>query len=294
MLTAIILTFNEEHHLERCLSSLGGICDKIIIVDSGSTDSTKEIAFKFGAKFVYNKWRNYASQFEYGMDLARSMGVTWCLRIDADEYIDDCCLLGLDQSIHCDSNINGFFVNRSMCFLRRRVKFGAMFPRRMLRVFNVNKATIEPTWMDEHILIEGSASFVDMSIIDDNMNPLTWWKEKHIDYAKREVIDIYEKKLRLDKFSQNKISFERSMKDGVYLKLPLFLRAFIYFLYRYIIFAGFLDGRIDRNFHFWQGLWYRCLVDWFMIKVKVKVLLGQTLEEALECVTGRNVDFSQE
>lgn len=293
MLTAIILTFNEERHLERCLSSLNGICDKIIIVDSGSTDSTKDIGLKFGATFIYNKWRNYASQFEYGMNLARSMGGSWCLRIDADEYIDDCCFSTLKQSIQSDSIHNGFFINRSMYFLRRPVKFGAMFPRRMLRIFNVNKAKIEPTWMDEHILVEGSVSFIDISIIDDNVNTLSWWKEKHIDYAKREVIDIYDKRLSVDKSPQTQISFERSVKDRIYLKLPLFLRAFIYFLYRYVVFAGFLDGRIDRNFHFWQGLWYRCVVDLFLFKIKAKVLLGQSLVEALESVTGRKIDFTQ-
>lgn len=293
LLTAIILTYNEEQHLERCIKSVKDICDRIIVVDSGSIDSTEAICIKLGALFFYNKWVNYASQFNFGMHLARSMGATWCLRIDADEYVADFCPHEIRKSLGCKAGYNGFYVDRSMYFLRRSVKYGAMFPRKMLRIFNVNKATIESSWMDEHIIVDGPVRSIDMSIIDDNFNSLAWWKNKHIDYAKREVIDVYKKKLMNSKLMEANISFERSVKDRIYLRLPLLIRPFVYFFYRYILFGGFLDGPISRNFHFWQGLWYRIIVDCFILKVKYEILMGASLPKALIKVTGKQIDFTK-
>ena len=67
-LTAIILTYNEEIHLERCLKSLKDICKDIVIVDSFSNDKTEEIAKEYGARFYQNKWINYATQFNWDID----------------------------------------------------------------------------------------------------------------------------------------------------------------------------------------------------------------------------------
>ena len=66
-IAAIILTKNEEKHIARCIRSLEGVCDEIFVIDSFSTDRTCEIAEALGAKVYRNPWKNYATQFNYGV-----------------------------------------------------------------------------------------------------------------------------------------------------------------------------------------------------------------------------------
>ena len=87
-LTAIVLTYNESMHLNRCLSSLQKVCSEIVVVDSFSTDATQEIAERYGARFYENKWVNYAAQFNWGIENP-AITTDWVIRVDADEYLSD-------------------------------------------------------------------------------------------------------------------------------------------------------------------------------------------------------------
>jgi hypothetical protein len=122
--------------------------------------------------------------------------------------------------------------------------------------------------MDEHIIVEGEVVDFAGEIIDDNLNALTWWSEKHNQYASREVIDL----LNLDYHfmpretvanlgKRQQVGWKRWIKENIYARSPIGLRALLYFLYRYIFRLGFLDGREGTAFHFLQGFWYRYLVD---------------------------------
>ncbi len=83
-LTAIILTYNEEMHLQRCLNSLKGVCSEIVVIDSYSTDSTKEIAIKNSARFYQNKFSNHANQLNWGIKYGE-IKTDWVKRVDANE-----------------------------------------------------------------------------------------------------------------------------------------------------------------------------------------------------------------
>ena len=85
-LTVSIITLNEEKNLVRTFNSVKSFADEIVIVDSGSTDKTEDIAKSFGAKFVYQKWLGYGPQRNKAIDLANS---EWVLNIDADEEISE-------------------------------------------------------------------------------------------------------------------------------------------------------------------------------------------------------------
>ena len=87
-LTVIILTHNEEMHIERCIKSLIPISNKIHVIDSNSADSTVEIAKNLGAKVFTNSWINYAKQFQWALDNT-NIKTKWVMRMDADEYITD-------------------------------------------------------------------------------------------------------------------------------------------------------------------------------------------------------------
>ena len=83
-ITAIILTNNEEKHIERCINSLRTIITKIVVIDSFSTDSTLQILKKYNIEFYQKEWLNYSSQLNWGIDKA-NINTEWVLRIDPDE-----------------------------------------------------------------------------------------------------------------------------------------------------------------------------------------------------------------
>lgn len=152
---------------------------------------------------------------------------------------------------------------------------GGVFPVRVLRLFRLGRGRFENRWMDEHILVEGETVGFDGEIVDDNLNSLTWWTEKHNAYASREVVDLLNLEYGFmahetvaDLRSGQQAGLKRWIKENVYTRLPGGGRAFLYFLYRYVVRLGFLDGREGTAFHFLQGFWYRYLVDMKLFEVK--------------------------
>ena len=89
---AIILTKNEDIHLNRVLGQLSRVMDNILIIDSGSTDQTSDIAKKYNCDFIFNKWKNHAAQFNYGINYLKNK-YNWIIRVDADEYFNEMDML---------------------------------------------------------------------------------------------------------------------------------------------------------------------------------------------------------
>ena len=124
--------------------------------------------------------------------------------------------------------------------------------------------------MDEHMILKsGNKIKFDCDIIDNNNKNLEWWTHKHNWYSNREVLD-YQQKVIVTSEKENEISAnvngeqaerKRFIKNNGYYKLPLFFRAHVYFIYRYYIRLGFLDGKEGKIYHFLQAYWYRFLVD---------------------------------
>src|SRR6267378_2340181 len=136
-LTAIVLTYNEERHIERCIASLRDLTACVVVVDSFSTDRTVEIASRLGALVVQNSWINYATQFNWALDNI-PIPTDWCFRIDADEYVTDVLRADIRRKLverTPSSAVTGFYVNRAIHFGGRRIRWGGCYPIRMLRVF---------------------------------------------------------------------------------------------------------------------------------------------------------------
>lgn len=189
-LTVLILTKNEERHIERALLSVSKIADRCVVVDSGSDDRTVELAKAAGADVITHGWINYASQFNWG--LGQLGGETdWILRLDADEVVTSELAEQIGTTLpKLDAGTRGIFVSRRMHFLGRPIRWGGVFPIRVLRLFRHGFGHCEDRWMDEHILVDGETKELSGEIIDDNQNSLTWWTEKHNSYASREVVDL--------------------------------------------------------------------------------------------------------
>jgi glycosyltransferase involved in cell wall biosynthesis len=270
-ISVVILTFNEKIHIERCVKSLLSAGVKVFLVDSGSKDGTVEIAESLGAQVFYNPWKNYADQFQWGLDNC-PIDTEWVMRMDADEYLEPDLIDEIRSGlVNVPSYISGLYIRRKYFFLGQWIKKGSVYPLNLLRIWRTGQGKIEARWMDEHIVLsgEGKTMFLNGHIVDDNLNNTRWYIDKHNKYADREMVDILGRKYGLfdqddsisEDASNNQARIKRFVKERIYNKLPVFVRPTFYFLYRYFLRLGFMDGTKGFAFHFMQGFWYRSLVD---------------------------------
>lgn len=291
-LSVIILTYNEELHISRCIKSLESVTGEIFVVDSFSTDNTVQIATSLGATVVQHTWKNYSDQFQWALENC-PIKTEWIMRLDADEYIDNVMSSCLNATLQdASDNTSGFICNLRNVFLGKIIKFGGYDPLKLLRIWRYKAGRIESRWMDEHITLDyGITSFVSGQILHNNLNNTHWWTAKHNNYANREMIDILVRKYNLfspdesvkntDNFSAK---FKRAVKENIYNNLPLFFRPTLYFFYRYFLFLGFLDGKAGFAYHFFQAYWYRCLVDVRVLEVEQLISKSDRSKESIKTV----------
>jgi len=270
IISLIILTSNEEEQIERCIKSAEDICDDIFIIDSYSTDNTKAIAEKLGAKVIQHQWPgNQAKQFNWGLENL-PLKTEWVLRLDADEYLLPELVNQIKEKLPVlGKDVSGIILKRRVYFMNRWIKHGGYYPTYLLRLWRFGSGKYEERWMDEHVKLDrGKTITFENDFIDDNLNNLTWWTNKHNHYATREAIDLLNIKYKFLKsdsieaeLSQQQDKRKRWFKEKLYTHIPLFFRPFLYFIYRYIFKLGFLDGIPGLIWHFLQGFWYRFLVD---------------------------------
>lgn len=268
--SVIVLTFNEEKHIARCIDSVRPFAHEIFIVDSHSTDRTVEIAQSLGAQVFTNPWVNYATQFNWALDHLPITG-DWIMRLDADEYVTEALAQEIKTRLpYTASTVSGVYVARRVYFMDKWIRHGGYYPIRLLRIWRRDIGRCEQRWMDEHICLtdSGDKVFFPGDVVDDNRNNITWWTAKHNGYATREMIDLLNIRYKFNKHdgidsgdTKQQEGRKRWIKEQIYSKLPLGLRALVYFLYRYILLGGFLDGYRGMIFHILQGFWYRFLVD---------------------------------
>ena len=141
------------------------------------------------------------------------------------------------------------------------------------KAFSLNELQITQRWMDEHIkLLSGNTIEYENDFVDHNLHNISWWISKHNGYAIREAIDMLDIEIGLSANDNSnglsKQAKNKRLKKTKYVKQPLFLRAFIYFIYRYIFKLGFIEGKEGFLWHFYQGWWYRTLVDTKILEIK--------------------------
>lgn len=269
-IAAVIIVFNEEIHIERCLLSLKDLVDEVHIIDSYSADKTTKIASKYGARIYQVDWENsYSKKYNWALENI-STKCDWIFRIDADEICSPELCLEIKEEFKKDrkKNLNSLKVKRVIKFLGKELFFGGMQPVYTLRLFKKNNGLCESKLMDEHIVVKNEVSInLKHKLIDDNKKGWEDWISKHNTYALKEAIDAIQRKekklkhqLDINSNDLDQVRKKRKHKER-YEKLPLFIRPIMYFLYRYILKGGFRDGFSGFSWHFLQGLWYRMLVD---------------------------------
>ncbi|WP_114109937.1 glycosyltransferase family 2 protein [Thalassospira xiamenensis] len=268
-IAVIILTYNEEIHIGRALESVASISHSLHVIDSGSTDTTCDIAKKMGAEVLYHPFKHQAAQFQWALEHITS-DASWVLRLDADEIIEADLSARIQSELpRLDDDVSGIIFDRKHIFLGRFIRHGGRYPLRLLRLFRRGKGRIEQRWMDEHILVEeGRTVHFSGGFADHNLNNLTFFTDKHNKYATREAVDVIIHRHSLtkpDKFLNaytpaTNVASKRYVKEKIYNRLPFWIGPISYFIYRYIWKLGFLDGREGLIYHLLQGFWYRFLV----------------------------------
>ncbi len=267
--SVIILTFNEERNIEACLESLLPLNAQIFIVDSGSTDKTLEICGKYTTHIYDHPFTNYGVQRNWALN---NLPITtnWVLNLDADHRVTpelaDELITTFKNPV--ESELNGFLVSRRTMFMGKWIKHGGHYPTYHAILFRKDFGQCEDKLYDQHFKVTGKTRLLKHDMIDIITDSLNTFISRHNHWATLEAKYHFDE-LNADeanegvvkaKFFGNPIERRRFIKKR-YESFPLFVRPVIYYLIRYFIRLGFLDGTEGLIFHFLQGFWFRFLVD---------------------------------
>lgn len=264
-LAVIILAFNEEENLPYALASVVGWAAEVWVVDSYSTDRTAALARDAGATVVSHAFAGYASQRNWAL---RSLPFQheWVLFLDADEAVTPELRAELPHVLRrSPREIAGYYVKRRFMFLGRWLRHGGYYPVWLLRLVRHRLARCEERGVDEHLLVDGVTARLQHDLLHEDHRSLTRWVERHVRYADLAATDHvrgpHGKGVPARWWSQHQPERSRWWHGRVYQRFPLGFRAMAYFLYRYVLQGGFLDGREGFVYQILQALWYRALID---------------------------------
>ena len=215
-ISAVIATLNEEKNLKRCLESIDFV-DEIIIVDSGSSDKTVEIAKKFTKKIFLNDFKGFSQIKQYGIEKAKS---DWVLIIDADEEVSDNLkqkLLEIDKK---GNNINGFYIKRETFFLGKKIKYCGWGKDYQLRFFKKNKGAFDGKIVHEALNVQGKIGYIDFPLYH---------------YSYPDVKSYFDK---MNRYT----TLQAKQKKGNFLLFKMIFSPFFKFFKMYFLRLGFLDG----------------------------------------------------
>lgn len=272
-LAVVILTFNEELNLEKCLRSVVPLQCPIYIIDSYSTDKTEEIAKKYNAIFIQNKFNTHTLQWKFALE-AINNSIDWVLGLDADQALSNELQIEIIELFKNKNELpfNGYYIQRNNYFLGKWIRYGGYQNRYLLKLFKRDKVYLdESELMDHHFYVSGNTTKLQNDLDENNLKEnLEFWKNKHHKYAELQAKEEYEKLLTNKGRLFGNQDERRLYLKSLWNRMPLFIRPLIYFIYRYIFLLGFLDGRIGSKFHYLQAYWYRRKVDENIYHLRVK------------------------
>jgi len=218
-LSVAIVSFNEEENIGRTLKSIADFADEIIVVDSNSTDKTREIAISYGAKVFLEDWKGYVNQKNSALEKCKG---DWILCLDCDEVVTEELKSEIIKAIDIPG-IDGFFINRRVVYLNKELKH-AWQPDLKLRLV---RRMAFPRWTgyDPHdsLIINGKTGRLKGILLHYPYKNIDHHFMKLINYARISASSYREMN---KKFKLYKLIFN-----------PIFA-----FLKQYLLKRGFLDG----------------------------------------------------
>lgn len=269
--TVIVTTRNEEVNIEKCLRSIHGFVDQIFVIDSESKDQTVPIARQY-ADEVYNLPYVHDAIipwiFQWGLDnlLIRD---EWVMILEADQELTPELKQEL-QTLFSQPSIpeNGFYIRRIQIFRGRRIRFGGYGSKYLLKLFRRSAGELDKQEQDTRVYVKGQVGKLKSPIVEENLKEaeILFYLQKHLRYAEAFAREEFRRRQEGIQWKLEPRLFgtpdQRTLwLKGLYYRLPLYVRPFVYFFYRYFLLLGFLDGKEGAIFHFLRAFWFRLVVD---------------------------------
>lgn len=268
-ISVIVLTFNEQANIDSCLKTIAQWAGEIIVVDSGSTDHTLELARKYTDKVYFHPFENYSRQRNWAQSNC-SLANEWVFHIDADERVTPDLAEGLRRIFSSDTlsgSVVGILVRRLIVFSGRPIIHGGLYPTYHCRVFRKHSGRCEMREYDQHFHVEGETIRLEADLLEMTASSFFSWTTRHNRWAQMEAKQLLAGSPQSSdgmvraKLGGSPIEQRRWWRSRVYERCPLFLRAFLYFSSRYFLRGGFRDGVPGLIYHVLQGFWFRFYVD---------------------------------
>ena len=270
-LAVIVTTRNEEANIERCLRSVHGFADQIFVLDSESTDRTIEIASRYAEvhTLAYDHSRIIPWIFQWGLDNL-PLRNDWVLILEADQAVTPelkaelAALLARPDDVSKD----GFYIRRRQIFRGKPLRFGGYGSKVILKLFRRSRSGLDPVEQDTRVYVRGPVGRLRAPLEEWNVkeDSIQFYLQKHLRYAEAFAREELERRRgtvawktapRLFGTPDERILWMKSR----YYRMPLYVRPFLYFLYRYFFLLGILDGKTGLVFHFLQAFWFRLVID---------------------------------
>ncbi|MCX5724491.1 MAG: glycosyltransferase family 2 protein [Nitrospirae bacterium] len=268
----IILTYNEEANLAQALDSVAGWAHELFILDSGSTDRTREIARRYGCHIAQHQFENYAKQRNYALDHL-PIRSEWILFLDADEWVPEALKEEISSLIATLPDANGFYLKRRLIWMGRWIRRG-YYPSWILRLFRQGTGRCEDRAVNEHLIVEGKTGQLRHDFMHEDRKGVTDWIAKHNGYATREAQELLNarsgpayREIDASLFG-SQAQRTRWLRYRIWNRMPPLIRPFCYFFYRYVLAGGFWDGQAAFTYHCLHALWYPMLIDLKYLELK--------------------------
>ena len=219
-ISAVIITFNEAHSIERTLKSLD-FCDEIVVADSGSTDATIAVCEKYKCRVFTRPFDGYGPYKQFAVSKASN---DWVLSVDTDEVVSGALKREIASLFSAgDPPAQGYYIPRTLVFLGRLLRFGGEYRKKHLRLFNRNAGAFTDEKVHEKVCVSGKTASLKNQILHYSYDSIRDYFEKFNKYTTAAAQSLFEKRKKVSAFS-------------VIARFPLT------FIKIYIIKGCFLDG----------------------------------------------------
>ncbi len=246
VIEVLIPTFNEAHHIAAAVRNAQQV-GRVFVLDSQSTDQTRELAAGAGAEVIVHPWEGYARQKNWGLDHLPWRG-EWVFILDADERLTPELRDEVQRVARDRHSVNGYFVNRLMLFMGRPIRHGGMFPSWNLRFFRRGAARYEDRLVHEHMVCTGGTDYLRNYMLHIRRETIDQFIAKHIRYADLESDEWVRRRLgrsqtaRVGSLFRDMLKYRQWLRREVWPLTPG--RPLLRFLYMYVMKLGCLDGRV--------------------------------------------------
>jgi glycosyltransferase involved in cell wall biosynthesis len=268
--TLIVTTRNEEANIEKCLISAQGVVDQIFVIDSDSEDATTAVASRYAevVNLPYEHGKIIPWIYQWGLENLPIRN-DWVLILEADQALTPELQVELEELFSRGEIMErGFYIRRRQVFRGKPLRFGGYGSKYMLKLFHRAAGELDAEETDTRIYVRGEVGKLKSPIVEENLkeNLILFYLQKHVRYAevfareellRRQAVIEWKSEPRFFGSPDQRVLWSKKQ----YFRLPLYVRPFLYFFYRYFILLGILDGKQGGIFHFLQAFWFRMVID---------------------------------